>query len=206
MVFTTGLLIQYPPSLLLLAPVSGSDLASKLVPGMRLPDFRDLNQADGVPCYMHHVSIADGRWRVLVFAGDISIPTLFTRLQRFGEHIAAKESFLTRVAGPDEAIDSRIEVITIHAAKRSNVELLELHNIFHPWSEETGWDYWKVYADDEDVHGNKPDAYSRCGVSSNSSCIVVVRPDGYVSLVCALDELATVEDFFAGFMLQPEHH
>lgn len=54
-----------------------------------------------------------------------------------------------------------------------------------------------MYADDEDVHGNASDAYHRCEIDPALGCLAVIRPDGYVALVCGLEQLGAVDAYFA---------
>ncbi|KAL8883088.1 MAG: hypothetical protein Q9198_000011 [Flavoplaca austrocitrina] len=208
MVFTTGLLIHYSPNLVVGASTSchpfgtrSSEVPSAgsgLITGMRIPNFTVLNQADATPTQICKLLKADGRFRLLLFPGDISTPKLFSRLQSLGSQLSSSSSFVRRLTPSDAAIDSRIEILTIHAAKRSQVELLELPEILHPWSENSGWDWWKVYVDDEDVHGNVSNAYHKCEIDPVTGCLAIVRPDGYVALVCGLEELDAVDAYFAG--------
>ncbi|KAL9595977.1 MAG: hypothetical protein Q9219_006100 [cf. Caloplaca sp. 3 TL-2023] len=210
MVFTTGLLIQYPASIITengsacvvggTISLEGPRSTTELMAGMRMPNFTVLNQSDGVPAELSDLLRANGRFRLLVFIGDISQSTPFACLQQLATQLSSSSSFLRRFTPAEGAIDSRVEILTIHAAPRSQVELLELPDILHPWSKELGWDYWKVYADDKDVHGNPSDAYSRCGIDPSIGSLAVVRPDGYVGLVCPLEELENVEAYFARFL------
>jgi phenol 2-monooxygenase (NADPH) len=203
MMFTAGVLIQYHPSCVIADPSTTSPSAKHLMPGMRLPSFRVLNQADAVPREIHQVLKSDGRFRVLVFAGDISSPTQSARYHRLGESLSTKNSCLHRFTPSHNPLDSRIEVITIHTAARSEIELSDLHEVFHPWSDYWGWDYWKVYADGGDVLGNPAEAYSQCGLLPQDSCLAVIRPDGYVGLLCVMEDVEAVNAYFEGFMSMP---
>lgn len=198
MAYTTSLLIKYPPSELVIDPTSSATLqkANRLTPGMRLPDFQILNQADGVPSRIHKVLKSDGRFRVLIFPGDITVALQAARLQELAAGFSSAQSFVHAYG--------RIEIVTIHAAARSGVELQELPAVLHPWSEELGWDYWKVYADDRDIHGDHGEAYQKCGIDRNEGCLVVIRPDGYVGMIAELTDLDTVNRYFAGFMVPVE--
>lgn len=202
MYFTTGLFIHYPSSPIVKNRDSENVVAKKLVPGMRVPDFQVINQADGIPTQLKKILRADGRFRILVFAANISLPTQFSRLAKLGEALNAKESSpLYKFTPPHEPIDSRIEVITVHSSPRAKIELLDLHPIFHPWSDDQGWDYWKVYADDADVLGVQSDAYNVCGVErEGKGLLAVVRPDGYVGLLTDWEDLTPVEEYFAGIL------
>ena len=210
MVYTTGILIHYPPSEI----VVGTDGPSKgpkavkfeegLTPGMRLPDFQMLNQSDAVPTTIHKVMVTDGRFRVLVFAGDLRQKSQVAKIDNLAVGLAARTSFVNLYKPASANIDSRIEIITIHASPREAVELQELPEVLHPWSEELGWDYWKVFADDQDIHGEHGEAYRKCAVEASEGKLVVVRPDGYVGMVADLSGLDSVNAYFAGFMI-PAH-
>lgn len=102
---------------------------------MRLPNFRVLNQADAVPCEIHQILRSDERFRNLVLAGDLSLLTQSAHYRRLGESFSSDNSCLHRFTPSIDPIDSRIEVIIIQAALRSEVELLDLHEVFHPCSD-----------------------------------------------------------------------
>ena len=61
--------------------------------------------------------------------------------------------------------------------------------------------YWKVYAENDDVHGNPAQAYSRFGFcSKGDGCLVIIRPDGHVGLVCAMENVEAVDLYFSRFL------
>ncbi|KAJ5173539.1 FAD binding domain protein [Penicillium coprophilum] len=189
MKFTTGIGIQYGPSLIVESPVLGKTgiVATALSPGMRLPDFQMVNQADGVPTTLYHRLFMNGQFRILIFAGDISKQQLFRQYLEFGE-------WLTRFSHKNE----QIEAITIHSAKRTSIELMDLPEAFRPWNDEDGWDYWRVYTDDESYHDGHGKAYQRCGIDRDTGCVVLIRPDGYASLICKMEETSRITNFFEG--------
>ena len=60
----------------------------------------------------------------------------------------------------------------------------------------------RVLLDDTDVTGTRGGRiHERYGISRSAGALVVVRPDGYVGTIAPLDELAILDDYFAGFML-----
>jgi hypothetical protein len=69
----------------------------------------------------------------------------------------------------------------IHSAPRQEIELLDLHDVYHPFHEKRGWDYEKVYVDDASYHEGHGEAYKGYGVDADSGCVVIARPDQYVS-------------------------
>ncbi|KAB8261465.1 hypothetical protein BDV32DRAFT_137326 [Aspergillus pseudonomiae] len=153
MKFTTGIRIQYPRSLIVRPPSQVGEttaVATGLSPGMRLPDFQIVNQADGIPTAVHHWFVMTGKFRLLIFAGSISKGHILRRLSAFGQWLA---------------------------------------------TDQDGWDYWRVYADDESYHDGCGEVYKRCGIDREDSRVVIVRPDGYISLICELERADQISLF-----------
>ena len=207
MVYTTGILIHYHPSDLVLGTRGPSDgpkavqFEEGLTPGMRLPDFQMLNQSDAVPTQIHKIMKTDGRFRVLVFAGDLTQESQRARIGDLAANLTSEKSFINVYKPASRNISAPIEIITIHSSPRTRVELQELPEVLHPWSEELGWDYWKVFADDQDIHGEHGEAYRKCAIDETKGALVVVRPDGYVGMVAELTNLDSVNAYFSGFMI-----
>jgi phenol 2-monooxygenase len=60
----------------------------------------------------------------------------------------------------------------------------------------------RVLLDDTDVTGARGgQIHERYGISRSAGAVVVVRPDGYVGTIAPLDELTSLDVYFAGFML-----
>ncbi|KAI9843805.1 MAG: hypothetical protein M1837_006065 [Sclerophora amabilis] len=186
-------------------------LATNIKIGMRMPSFKVLNQADARPWHFQELLPSDGRWRLVLFAGNLSQPAQLGRVQRLGHFLSKLDSFIhrftpapataTTTTTTTQPIDSVIEILTVHSAPRTAIELLDdLPDIYHPFSEREGWDYWKVYADDVSYHEGHGKAYENYGVDPERGCLVVLRPDQYVSWIGNLEDVADVDAFFAGFM------
>ncbi len=182
--------------------VGKQELASNIKIGMRMPSFQVLNQADARPSQFQELLKSNGRWRIVVFAGDLQIRDQWARLVTLGEALADPSSFLsrhnTRCGGSHE--NSTLEVLTIHSSPRTQIEFLDLPAVFHPFSQREGWDYWKVFVDDISYHEGHGHAYRNYGVDPRTGCLVVLRPDQYVSWIGALEDTGEMERFFAGFM------
>jgi len=181
--------------------VGKQDLSSNIKLGMRMPSFQVLNQADARPWQFQEMLKSDGRWRIVVFAGNIKKSIQEARIKRLGASLAASRSFIHRFTPSNKRIDSVIEILTIHSAPRAEVELLELPEIFHPHSEKEGWDYWKVFVDDMSYHEGHGHAYDNYGVDDEKGCMVILRPDQYVSWIGELEEIQEMDTFFSGFMV-----
>ena len=53
-----------------------------------------------------------------------------------------------------------------------------------------------MYADDESYHDGHGRVYERCGIDESEGCLVVLRPDGYVSVIRDLNERDELVAFF----------
>jgi phenol 2-monooxygenase len=84
---------------------------------------------------------------------------------------------------------SVIDVLLVHTAKRVEVEMLrDLHEVYHPFDSKLGWDYDKVFVDEESYHHGHGKAYEGYGVDPQTGALVIVRPDGYVGLVTSIGQ------------------
>lgn len=202
MKFTTGLSIRYPASCAVVLPhgvteLGPSLLRADLVPGKRLPDFRAVYQADGTTAKIHDRMRATGQFRVLAFAGDISQQRLLDSLQKLGRYLGDSEAGLGHLTrGSEESKEPMVEVLVVHCAERHVVDFLELEEVFRPWSDAEGYDYWRVFADAESVHEGHGRVYERLEIDRGTGCTVVVRPDGYIGGVIDTNDLQGLGDYF----------
>lgn len=180
--------------------VGKQQLSTEIKLGMRMPSFKVLNQADARPWHFQEILRSTGQWRLVVFAGDVSQPAQMERVQKLGARLAASDSFLSRFTPAGQRIDSVIEVLTIHSAPRVAIELSDFPEIFHPFHDRDGWDYWKIYVDDLSYHEGHGKAYENYGVDKTRGCAVILRPDQYVSWIGELEDVEAMDKFFSGFM------
>jgi phenol 2-monooxygenase len=83
------------------------------------------------------------------------------------------------------------EVLTIHSSPRHEIDLLDLPSIFHPWDDELGWDYAKVFSD-EKAYQNPHETgqlYERYGIV-DGGCVILLRPDQHVCMITAMEGAA----------------
>lgn len=149
---------------------------------------------------MQELLPANGRWRIVVFAGDISKPEQRKKLDHVGEVLGGKDSLLKRFTPSGARYDSVIETLAVHTAPRRETTIFDLPYVFRQYDEIDGWDYMKIYVDEESYHEGHGKIYETFGVSPQG-CILIIRPDQYVSYVGPLEEPEAVDKFFSGFML-----
>jgi phenol 2-monooxygenase len=95
-----------------------------------------------------------------------------------------------------------IEVLLVYCAPRANIELLrDLHHVYHPFDEELGYDYDKVFTDELDYNNVHGKAYVNYRIDKEKGCVVIVRPDQYVSWVGDLEDLKDMEEFFGRILV-----
>ncbi|CCF46751.1 hypothetical protein CH063_15406 [Colletotrichum higginsianum] len=169
---------------------------------MRFNSFKVLNQACARPWHFQERLKADGRFRVVLFAGNVLDASQKARVDRFCAALDAPDSFLHRATPPKAPIDSVIEVLTVHSAKRTDTELLrDFPDILHPFDPHTGWDYNKVFVDDESYHEGHGEAYRNYGIDRQRGCAVVVRPDQYVAWIGELEDFDGLQKYFEGCLV-----
>lgn len=197
--FASGLSVKYGASELVATKASNQSLATGLTLGMRFNSFKVLNQADARPWHFQERLKADGRFRVVLFAGNILEAGQKLRVEKFCARLDSEESFMRRVKSSGAPVDSVIEVLTIHSSKRTDTELLrDFPEILHPFDKSTGWNYDKVFVDDVSYHEGFGDAYQNYGVDKERGCVVAVRPDQYVAWVGELDDFDGLQKYFEG--------
>lgn len=62
-------------------------------------------------------------------------------------------------------------------------------------------DIHKVFIDDRSYHSGHGHVYESYGIEVGRGAIVIVRPDQYVSKICALDDFDALSKFSSGFAL-----
>ncbi|TLD20650.1 hypothetical protein PspLS_08612 [Pyricularia sp. CBS 133598] len=198
--FASGLSVDYADSLLVAKKGPGAarqDLATGVRLGMRFPSFRVLNQSDGRSWHLQQRLKSDGRFRLVVFAGDVHAPAQKARLEDFCGRLASS-AFLKPY------LYRHVDVLTCHSARRVETELLrDFPAVLHPFDEKKGWDYDSIYVDDENYHDPYEDAYANYGVDREVGCVVLCRPDQYVGFVGKLDGEGweDVEAYFKRFLM-----
>ncbi|EUC36141.1 hypothetical protein COCCADRAFT_88943 [Bipolaris zeicola 26-R-13] len=212
--FAAGLSVDYGTSMLVGKPgnaaeqgdgtdvssktqvIGKQELASETKIGMRFPSHQVLNQSDGRAWEFQQKLKSDGRFRIIVFAGNVVNQEQSTRLKGFCQRLSSSPLLAPRLI-------KDVDVLTLHSSKRIEVELLrDFPDVLHPFDPKTGWDYDSVYVDDGNYYEAFADAYKKYGVDREKGCVVVARPDQYVGYIDTLDEagLEGVEAYFAGIL------
>ncbi len=204
--FTAGFATDYEPSLIV-----GHDTHEHLATGFPIGGERFhsapvVRLADGKPVEIGHEAVADGRWRIYLFADGGADPAESdSRLAAACRFLAEDDASPVRRFTPDGGADpdAVFDVKAIfqqggHRVLRSeHVPDFLLPRKGGPFGLK---DYEKVFCTDVK---RGPDIFDARGIDRVYGAMVVVRPDQYVAHVLPLDgggaELGG--EFFAGFLL-----
>ncbi|CAK9441528.1 uncharacterized protein LODBEIA_P53960 [Lodderomyces beijingensis] len=183
-----------------------SPLASKVPLGRRLFSDWALGQIDHRPWHFADRLPSDGRFRVVIFPGDVKqYPENMEKLHSFNEPLMAPESFLNRYTPRNAFFNSVIECLVVHASLRNDVEFYGFPEFARRKDYRGRVDYWSIFAGVGKTHNTstKVDIYSTYGIDKKAGAIMVVRPDGHVAQVSEYtgEGLKQVCDYFSGFMI-----
>ncbi len=121
--FTSGIGVHYGPSVA--TNVEGQSYAPKLIVGERLIPQVFIRVADGRPLEIHDLCPADTRFRILVFAGDITVHDNLTRLNKFAEKLNSPNNFVRRFGrGAKPGEFKLFDILAFTSAKRNEVDWL----------------------------------------------------------------------------------
>ncbi|KAK4889817.1 hypothetical protein LTR27_011435 [Elasticomyces elasticus] len=175
------------------------NLATGLSIGQRIAPCNVVCQAEANVVLLSDKLPSNGRWRVVVFAGDLTSSAQWDLVEELG--CALDRICRTYTRSPKD-LHSLVEVMLIHSGTHNAITLLDLHDIYHPDNGDEGWDYWKVYSDDAAALsvGERSTAYKQYGVDEKAGCVVVLRPDQHVAYVGPIADDEALNKLFAGIL------
>ncbi|KAF2873777.1 FAD binding domain-containing protein [Massariosphaeria phaeospora] len=198
--YMAGLTARYGESEVTDAGRSRQGVAGGAPVGMRFPSAQVVRFCDCKAVQLQGVLVSDGRWRVVVFAGDIGNGDSKKKLDKLAIFL---EPLARRFTPPASDIDSLLEPIAVLSSKFLETEQEHVPGYFWPATGKWGIrDLHKVYIDDEHPNAGHGHAYEKYGVDPNVGAVVVVRPDQYVAKVTCLDDFEGIQKFFEGFLVE----
>jgi phenol 2-monooxygenase (NADPH) len=192
--FTAGVATRYVPSMIT-AGATYQHLAKGFPVGMRFHSAPVVRLADAKPMHLGHVARADGGWRRYVFADRADPASPGSRARRLCEFLASEMSPIARFtpegAGPGSVIDVRAVFQQGHRDLAVNL----MPAVLLPAKGKFGLiDYEKAFCPDPGAG----DVFDLQGIDRVTGCLVVVRPDQYVSHVLPLDATGELVSFLPG--------
>lgn len=199
--FTAGVETKYEPGLLTSSDVQYQDLARGFQIGTRFHSVQVLRAADAKPVHLGHVMNADARWRIVLF-GDKSDPTCSSSpLSSLCE--ALSKGLIPRYTPRGADIDSVFDVRAVLQQSRQTFEMTDLPALLLPAKGKLGiQDYEKVFTDEASYNFGFGEIYKMREIDREQGCVVVVRPDQYISAVfpLALETHEKLVEFFDRFL------
>jgi phenol 2-monooxygenase (NADPH) len=195
--FTAGVATRYAPSMIT-AESEFQHLAKGFQIGTRFHSAPVIRLADAKPLHLGHVHRADGAWRIYIFA-DRNDPTAEgSRARELCRFLESDASPIKRFTPPGSDPDSVIDVRAIFQQSHQDLAVDQMPAVLLPRKGKFGLiDYEKLFCPDPDAD----DIFDLRGVNREAGCMVVVRPDQYVSHVLALDQHEALVSFFASFLI-----
>ncbi|KAG2009199.1 hypothetical protein GB937_007976 [Aspergillus fischeri] len=202
--FANGYVCYYGPSSLV--HKGGEDIAANLIPGERFPPAKIRNQADGQAWWTTRLFKSDGRFRIVLLAGDLRHKHQRQRVEAFSTHLASAESVLQRYRSEGEKLDSLIEVITIHSAPVREMDFPDFPEMLRLFDEERGWAYDKIWSDDDCFWDRQctGKGYESWGVDRVRGALVILRPDQHIGWVGNIEDIDEMTCYFEQIFQPPQ--
>lgn len=193
--YTAGVATHYAPTTVLTAAPTHQGLATGFTIGMRFHSAPVVRLADAKRLQLGHVALADGAWRLYLFADAGG-----QRLRDLAVWLAESPDSPVLLHTPaGAAIDSVIDVRAVFQQGHRALRVQDLPPLLLPRKGRFGLiDYEKAFAPDLQ-HG--PDIFTLRGIDRAQGAVVVVRPDQYVANVLPLQARAELAAFFAPCLL-----
>ena len=195
--FTAGVATGYPRSMIT-AEAMFQHLAEGFPVGMRFHSAPVVRLADAKPLHLGHVARADGRWRVYIFADQNDPTGGNSRCRELCEFLASDASPIKRFTPAGADPDSVIDLRAIFQQRHRDLSVDKMPFVLLPRKGKFGLiDYEKMFCPDPDAE----DVFELRGVNRQTGCMVVVRPDQYVSHVLPLHGHEALVNFFARILI-----
>ncbi|MBV9801334.1 MAG: 3-hydroxybenzoate 4-monooxygenase, partial [Solirubrobacterales bacterium] len=166
--------------------------------GMRFHSAPVIRLADAKPIHLGHVAQADGAWRIYIFADPSDPASANSHARKLCEFLASDASPVKRFTPAGVEPDSVIDVRAIFQQRHPEVAVDKMPSALLRRKGKFGLiDYEKMFCSDP----NADDIFELRGVNRETGCVVVVRPDQYVSHILPLHEHEALADVFAKILM-----
>jgi phenol 2-monooxygenase len=194
--FTAGVATRYAPSMIT-AEAPYQHLAKGFPVGMRFHSAPVLRLADAKPMHLGHVARADGAWRLYVFADRADPASRSSEARKLCEFLASENSPIARFTPEGTGPDSVIDIRAVFQQDHRDLAVTSMPAVLLPAKGKFSLiDYEKVFCPDP----RAGDVFDLRSIDRARGCLVVVRPDQYVSHVLPLDATDELVGFWAGIL------
>ncbi len=196
--YTAGTATQYKPALLT-GESQYQQLAQGLQIGSRFHSAPVLRIGDGKLLQLGETLAADGRWRLIAFAGQSDQGEATSPVGRLCKFLAdSPESPIKRFTPSVADVDAVIDVRAVFQHSHHTLAITAMPDLLFPLKGRYGLhDYEKAFCAVSDAAQN---IYSLRRIDRLQGCLVVVRPDQYIAHILPLEATNALSAFFGGFM------
>ncbi|KAI5962906.1 hypothetical protein KGF57_001346 [Candida theae] len=185
-------------------------LANKVPVGRRLLSDFVLGQIDYKLLHLVDKMPSDGRFRVLIFPGDLQqFKSNWDILNKFNDALEEKDSFIKRYTPVNAFPSSVIEILTIHASTRNDIEFHDFPQFTRSIDFKGRTDYWRIFSGAGKAYdGTAVDIYKTYGIDKQAGAILIARPDTHVAQVVefSVGGLKQVDEYFSKFMIDQRNN
>jgi phenol 2-monooxygenase len=203
--YTAGTATRYSPALLTGASMH-QHLAKGLAVGTRFHSAPVVRLGDGKQMQLGETLVADGRWRLIAFAGQNDQAEATSPISKLCNYLSeSPQSPLKRYTPAGADVDAIFDVRAVFQQSHHDLTIDAMPAMLFPPKGRYGLrDYEKAFCVMADDHQN---IYNMRQIDRQNGCLVVVRPDQYIAHVLPLEDTnalaASLTTFFDGFMLKP---
>lgn len=195
--YTAGTATQYLPALLT-GPSTYQALAQGLQIGTRFHSAPVVRVGDGKVMQLGQTLLADGRWRLIAFAGQGDAAGADSPLGKLCCYLVESPGSPVKRYTPVGAdLDAVFDVRAVFQQSHHDLAITAMPELLFPHKGRYGLrDYEKAFC--------AQNIYTARQINRESGCLIVVRPDQYIAHILPLDGTAELASFFDGFMLQED--
>lgn len=185
----------------------GPPCARGMIPGERLQAVKLRNQADGNVKWTTRLLESDGRFRLVILAGDMRDAAQKQRVEALGQFLGDGGKLAKTIKQRYASIpqfESPLDIFTIHSSPWQEVEYFDFPESVRSVDPVMGWDYNAVLCDDACIWDRDCDGkgYEKWGVDRVRGAMLIVRPDQYIGWVGELEDVNEMTHYLDGILMQ----
>ncbi|KAJ7737365.1 FAD binding domain-containing protein [Mycena metata] len=205
--WTSGTAVKYDPSLIMTASSpTKTALAQNVIIGSHFESQMVVCYADAHATQFADRLVSNGRWRLIVFAGNMEDENQRQRFNHLCNQLMhADESPIKKYTPPSADLNSFIEVLTLTSSPRRVLSYSAFPELARPFVGKFRYPtYDQIFSDEVSYLDGGGMAYSGYGVDPDGpGCVVLVRPDQFIADVLGFEQcVENLAVFFDGFMIK----
>ncbi len=197
--YTAGTATRYKPALLT-GQSTHQPLAQELLIGTRFHSTPVVRLGDGKLMQLGQTLAADGRWRLLAFAGQGDGGESSSPIGKLCNFLTGSaKSPLKRYTPAGADVDAIVDVRAVFQQSHHQLAITAMPELLFPPKGRYGLrDYEKAFCALDEASRS---VFNLRGINREQGCLVIVRPDQYIAHILPLDATDELAAYFDGFML-----